>query len=55
VPKNLVREVALATAERTVSAWSRMSLELPISQQAREKIDEQLRYSPLTKRFLHRR
>jgi serine/threonine-protein kinase HipA len=53
VPKNLVLEVALATAERIVSAWSRLSPELPISQHVREKIDEQLRYVPLTKRFLH--
>jgi hypothetical protein len=53
VPKNLVLEVALATAERIVRAWARISSELPISQQAHEKIDEQLQYVPLTKPFLH--
>ena len=54
VPKNLVLDVALDTAERIVDAWPRMSPELPISLPVREKIDEQLRYVPLTKQFLHR-
>ncbi len=52
VPTNIVLDTALATAERTVNAWSHLSNELPIDEQTRNKIDEQLRYVPLTRRFL---
>ena len=52
MPKNIVLDTALATAERTVNAWTEHSSELPIGKETRDKIDEQLRYVPLTRRFL---
>lgn len=52
VPTRIVLDTALATAERTVNTWSHLSNELPIDKQTRNKVDEQLRYVPLTRRFL---
>jgi len=52
VPTNLILETAIATAERTVTAWSHLSSELPIDEETRNKIDEQLKYVPLTRRFI---
>jgi serine/threonine-protein kinase HipA len=52
VPTNLILETAIATAERTVTAWSHLSRELPIDEETRNKIDEQLKYVPLTRRFI---
>ena len=52
VPTALVVETAWETAERVVQAWSRLKGDLPIDQEGRERIDEQLKYVPLTRRFL---
>lgn len=52
VPAKIVLDTALATAERTVKAWAKHSSELPVGKETRNKIDEQLRYVPLTRRFL---
>ncbi len=52
LPKHMVVEVALETAEKTVRAWSEMAPSLPLEDRAREEIDEQLWYIPLTRQFL---
>lgn len=51
VPVNYVLETALRTAERLVSAWRTMKDDLPLDDDARTKIDEQLQYVPLTRQF----
>jgi serine/threonine-protein kinase HipA len=52
IPTKIVLDTALAIAERTVNAWEKHSSELPIGKETRDKIDEQLRYVPLTRRFM---
>jgi len=52
LPKHMVVETALETAERTVHAWSEMAPNLPLQNHAREQIDEQLRQVPLSAQFL---
>jgi len=52
VPTALVVETAVETAERVVKAWSRLKGELPIDLDGRERIDEQLKYVPMTRQFL---
>jgi serine/threonine-protein kinase HipA len=52
LPKHQVVETALDTAEKTVREWSNLSASLPLEDQAREKIAEQLHYLPLTQQFL---
>lgn len=52
LPKHMVVETALDTAEKTVRAWSTMASDLPLDRNVRENIEEQLRYVPLTKQFL---
>jgi len=51
LPKHMVVETALETAERTVHAWSEMAPNLPLQNHAREQIDEQLRQVPLSAHF----
>ena len=51
-PFRLVLDVALETAERTVKAWSEMNSDLPLDSGMRQKINEQLKYVPLTRQFL---
>ncbi len=53
IPTKIVLDTALATAERTVNAWTKHSSELQIGKETRSKIEEQLRYVPLTRRFLN--
>jgi len=52
LPKHMVVQTALDTAEKTVRVWSEMAPDLPIQDQVRESIEEQLLYLPLTKQFL---
>jgi serine/threonine-protein kinase HipA len=52
LPKHMVVETALDTAEKTVRAWSQIASDLPLQKQVRENIEEQLGYVPLTKQFL---
>jgi serine/threonine-protein kinase HipA len=52
LPKQMVVQTALDTAEKTVGAWSEMASALPLQDQGRERIEEQLRDFPLTKQFL---
>ncbi len=52
VPRKLVTETALETAERIVKQWLRMARDLPLEKKSREKINEQLKYVPLTRQFL---
>lgn len=52
LPKHTVMQTALEAAERTVRVWSEMARDLPLQHQVKEAIDEQLRYVPLTRRFL---
>ena len=52
LPKHMVVQTALDTAEKTVRAWSQMASDLPLHDQVREGIEEQLRYLPLTQKFL---
>lgn len=52
LPKHMVIETALDTAEKTVRTWSTMASDLPLDRSVRENIEEQLRYVPLTKQFL---
>jgi len=40
LPKHMVVETALETAERTVHAWSEMAPNLPLQNHAREQIDD---------------
>jgi serine/threonine-protein kinase HipA len=52
LPKHMVVQTALDTAEKTVRAWSEMASDLPLHDQVREGIEEQLRYLPLTQQLL---
>jgi serine/threonine-protein kinase HipA len=52
VPSRLVTETALETAETVVKNWSQLAAELPLDLESREKINEQLRYVPITRQFL---
>jgi serine/threonine-protein kinase HipA len=52
VPTMLVIETGLETAERTVKAWLQLKSELPLDAESREKIDQQLKYVPITRQFL---
>jgi serine/threonine-protein kinase HipA len=49
---NHVVEVTIQAAEKFVTAWRRMKNDLPLDDEARNKIDEQLASVPLTSRFL---
>lgn len=51
LPKHMVVETALETAERTVHAWAEMARDLPLQNHAREQIHEQLRQVPLSAHF----
>ena len=52
LPKHMVVQTALDTAEKTVSTWAQMASGLPLQDHVREMIEEQLRYLPLTKQFV---
>lgn len=52
LPKHMVVETALDTAEKTVRAWSTMASDLSLDNNMRASIEEQLRYVPITKQFL---
>jgi serine/threonine-protein kinase HipA len=52
LPKHTVTQTALETAEKTVRVWSEMAPDLPLHNHVKERIDEQLRYVPLTSQFL---
>lgn len=52
VPLSPLVEVAMQTAEKLVAAWRRMKNDLPLDEEARRKIDEQLEYVPLTRQFI---
>lgn len=52
LPRHMVVQTALETAEKTVRAWTEMASGLSLQDQVRERIEEQLRYLPLTKQFL---
>ena len=52
VPTALVVYTAVEIAERVVEVWSRLKGELPIDQEGRERIDERLKYVPITRQFL---
>ena len=52
VPSRMVLDTALETAARTVKAWSELNADLPIDREMREKIEDQLKYVPLTRQFL---
>jgi serine/threonine-protein kinase HipA len=52
VPSMLVIETGLEAAERTVKAWLQLKSELPLDAKSRERINQQLKYVPITRRFL---
>lgn len=52
VPSMLVIETGLETAERTAKAWLQMKSELPLDAESRGKINQQLKYVPITSQFL---
>lgn len=52
VPSKLVANAALETAERTVKKWAQLANEHPLDPKSRERINEQLRYVPITRQFL---
>ena len=52
LPKHMVVETALETADKTVRVWSELARDLPLDNHAREQIDEQLKQVPLARRFL---
>ena len=54
VPANPVVEIAIHTAEKLVTTWRRMKHDLPLDDEARRKIDEQLEYLPLTRQFIQK-
>ncbi len=55
LPTSLVVETATQTAEKLVTAWRKMKDDLPLDDGARKRIDEQLKYVPLTRQFLEDR
>ncbi|HEX5433779.1 MAG TPA: HipA domain-containing protein [Candidatus Angelobacter sp.] len=52
VPTSLVRDVALATAESIVKKWPELAGTLPFDAEWVERINEQLKYVPITAQFL---
>jgi serine/threonine-protein kinase HipA len=52
VPSMLVIETGLETAERTVKAWLQLKSELPLDAESKERINQQLKYVPITRRLL---
>lgn len=52
VPSMLVIETGLETAERIVKAWAQLKSDLPLDAESKERIDQQLKYVPITRRFL---
>lgn len=53
IPTHPVVEVATHTASKLVDTWRRIKSDLPLDDDARKKIDEQLEYVPLTRQFLN--
>jgi serine/threonine-protein kinase HipA len=51
VPKNVVLMTALEIAERLVREWRRMKANLPLDDKARQAIDTQIGFVPITKKF----
>jgi serine/threonine-protein kinase HipA len=52
LPRHMVLETALETAERTVQSWKKMNRDLPLDNEVRKAVTEQLNYVPLTRQFL---
>jgi serine/threonine-protein kinase HipA len=52
LPRHMVLETALETAERTVQSWKKMNRDLPLDNEVRKTVTEQLNYVPLTRQFL---
>jgi serine/threonine-protein kinase HipA len=52
VPRGLVKDVAHETARSFIQVWSQHKAGLPIDDQGRKKIDEQLQLVPLLKEHL---
>ena len=52
IPLQLVLDTALETAEKFIGAWRRMGPDLPLDDEMRERINEQIQYVPLTRKLL---
>jgi hypothetical protein len=48
----LVIDTGLETAERIVKAWAQLKSELPLDAESKERIDQQFKCVPITRRFL---
>jgi serine/threonine-protein kinase HipA len=53
LPTGLVLDSALETAEMLVKIWRTMSPDLPADAETKQKVEERLRYVPLTRQFLN--
>ena len=52
IPKRIVLDTARATAESTVRLWHQMQNDMPLDSAARDAVEAQLKYVPLTRQFL---
>ncbi|HJX84421.1 MAG TPA: HipA domain-containing protein, partial [Candidatus Angelobacter sp.] len=52
IPGHLVLDTALETAEKFIEVWRRMGPELPLDNEMRERINERIKYIPLTRKLL---
>jgi serine/threonine-protein kinase HipA len=53
IPSQIVLDTALETAEKFIGIWRRMAPELPLDTQMRERINERIKYIPLTRKLLY--
>ncbi|HEX7425007.1 MAG TPA: HipA domain-containing protein [Terriglobales bacterium] len=52
VPTQMVVNTALETAEKFVRVWREKNADLPLDEEMRQRIEDRLRYVPLTRQFV---
>ena len=52
VPTRMVIDAALETAEKFIKTWQQMDPDLPLDAETKHRIEDRLKYIPLTRRFV---
>lgn len=55
IPVQLVLDTAIETAEKFIEVWQKVAPELPLDNEMRERINERIKYIPLTRQLLSTR
>lgn len=55
IPVQLVLDTAIETAEKFIEVWQKVAPELPLDNEMRERVNERIKYIPLTRQLLSSR